>query len=199
MSGTDDLQNLWQSEDGNREDPKMWRELIQEKRAAWRELVGSEDQSWYVMALCLTLLTAWAAWKAKYPWVQIGYGLMAATIALSAIATWAAGRQRWPDGNRSLREDLEALIQAYDRRARFVRGIGWLAMLVLSAGLVAIVMGIPGNTANPRAWAVAVLLVAGANAGQWFYCKQTVAKIHRKRTEATQLLQRLLADPQSSR
>jgi hypothetical protein len=199
MSGTDDLQRLWQNEDENREDPKMWRELIQEKRSAWRELVGAEDQSWYLIALCLAFLTTWAAWKARYPWVQIGYGLMAATIALSAIATLIAGRKRCPDGNRNLREELEALIEAYDRRTRYVRVGGWSVMLALSAGLVAIVMGIPSNTARPLGWAVAVMLVAGANAGQWLYCKQTVAKISRKRAEATQLLQSLLADPQSSR
>lgn len=199
MSGTDDLQRLWQNEDGNREDPRMWRELIQEKRTAWRELVGAEDQSWYLLAPCLALLTGWAAWKARYLWVHIGYGLMAATIALSAIATFIAGRKRWPDGHRNLREDLEALIEAYDRRARYVRVGGWSVMLALSAGLVAIVMGIPGNAAKPLGWAIAVMLVAGANAGQWLYCKQTVAKISRKRAEATQLLQSLLAGPQSSR
>jgi hypothetical protein len=199
MSGTDDLQRLWQNEDGNREDPRMWRELIQEKRTAWFELMGAEDQSWYLIAPCLALLTGWAAWKARYPWVHIGYGLMAATIALSAIATFIAGRKRSPDGDRNLREDLDSLIAAYDRRARYVRVGGWSVMLALSAGLVAIVMGIPGNAAKPMGWAIALILVAGGNAGQWLYCKQTVAKISRKREEATQLLQSLLAGPQSSR
>ncbi len=111
MSGPDDLQKLWKNEDGNREDPKMRRELVAEKRTGWRELVRTEDQSWSLIALCLGLVTAWAAWKATYPWVHIGYALMAAAIALSVIATWIAGRQRWPDRDRNLREDLEALIE----------------------------------------------------------------------------------------
>jgi len=199
MNGTDDLQRLWQDEDGNREDPKMWRELIQEKRTAWFELVGAEDQSWYLIALCLALMAGWAAWTARYLWVNIGYGLMVAAIALSVVATFVAGRKRWPDGDRNLREDLEALIEAYDRRARFLRIGGWSVMLALSAGLVAIVMGIPGNAAKPLGWAIAVMLVAGVCVGQWLYCKQTVAKISRKRAEATQLLKSLLAGPQGSR
>ena len=124
---------------------------------------------------------------------------MAATIVLSAIATFIAGRKRRPDGDRNLREDLEALIEAYDRRVRYVRVGGWSVMLALSAGLVAIVMGIPGNAAKPLGWAIAVMLVAGANAGQWLYSKQTVAKISRKRAEAAQLLQSLLAGAPSSR
>jgi hypothetical protein len=199
MSDTDDLQRLWQNEGGNREDLRMWRELIQEKRTAWSELMGAEDQSWYLIALCFGLLTGWAAWKARYLWVQIGFGLIAATIALSAIATFIAGRKRSPDGDRNLREDLEALMIAYDRRTRYVRVGGWSVMLALSIGVVAVVMGIPGNTAKPLGWAVAMMLVAGANAGQWFYSKQTVAKISRKRAEASQLLQSLLAGPPSSR
>ncbi len=198
MSGMDDLQELWRGEGGNREEPKMWRDLIQEKRTGWRELVKAEDQSWYLIALCLAVLTAWAAWKTAYPWVRVGYGLMAVAIGVSALATWLAGRRQAPNGDRSLREDLEMLIESYDRRIRFIRNWGWPVMLALSAGVIAIVMGIPRTQANPWAWATAAILVAGANVGQWLYGKQNAEKIGRKRKEAVSLLQSLLSDPQRS-
>jgi hypothetical protein len=199
MSGNDDLQNLWQQDDGKREDAPMWRELIQEKRSGWRELVKTEDQAWYLMAACLSLLTGWAAWKARYFWVQVGYGLMVAGVVLSAILTWISSRQLSAADDRSLREDLESLIESYDRRKRFLWSSGWAVMLVLSAGMVFIALGIPGNASEINAWVVATLLVAGGNVGQWIYFKQTAAKISRKRAEAAQLLQALLAGPQGAR
>ncbi len=170
----------------------MWRDLIREKRRSWDELVRTEDQAWYLLALCLVLLTAWAAWKAKYPWVSAGYGLMAVTILLSTMATWIAGRRR-EVRDRSLREHLEALMESYDRRARFVQRGGWCAMSALTAGLVAVVLGIPGNASEPQAWGIAVLLVAGAVTGQWLNSRHSLSKIVRKRVEAAQLLESLIA------
>ncbi len=199
MIEPDDLQRLWQDEGARQEDPTMWRALIQEKRTGWNELVRAEDQAWYLIALCLVPLTAWAAWTAKYPWGHVGYGLMAATIVLSTVATWIAGRHQPHEHDHNLRQHLDALLESYDRRSRFVRGGGWWAMGGLTAGLAAVILGIPDNASNPRAWGIAVLLVAGANAAQWAYSRQSVARISRKRDEAARLLQNLLAGGQDFR
>jgi hypothetical protein len=199
MSEPDDLQSLWQNEGAGPEDARMWRALIQEKHTAWDELVRTEDQAWYLLALCLGLVAAWAAWKARYPWVHIGYGLMAVTIALSAVTTWIAGRRQRVQHDRSFREHLEALLGSYDRRVRFLRYGGWWTMAALWTGLAAVILGIPSNAGSPRAWAVTVLLVAGAGAGQWLYCRHSAARIVRKRDEAARLLESLLAGQQDSR
>jgi hypothetical protein len=199
MSASDDLQKLWQNEKARPEDARMWRDLIQEKRSGWDELVRTEDQGWYLTAVCLGLAAAWAAWKAKYPWVHVGYGVMAATIVLSAVVTWIAGRRRREEHNRNLREHLEALIGDYDRRRRFLTRWGWPAMVALCAGMAGVILGIPGNAGNPGAWAITVLLAAGAVAGQALYGRHNTRKISRKRDEAARLLESLLAGGGSAR
>lgn len=199
MSEPDELQRLWQNDGAKPEDFTMLRQLIEEKSTGWDELVRAEDQAWYLIALCFLPLTAWAAWKARYPWVHVGYGLMAATFAFSTIAMWIAGRKKPQEHNRSLREHLERLLESYDRRSRFIRGGAWLAMGGLTAGLFAVVMGIPGSTSNPWAWIVTVLFVAGVNVAQWLLARHSAGKISCKRDEAARLLQKLLANGQDSR
>lgn len=199
MSAPDDLQRLWQGKNSKPEDPRMWRQLIEAKRRGWYELVRAENQAWYLSALWLAPLVGWAAWKAKYPWVQVGYGLMTATIVLSVIATWIAERWRPQACDRSLREHLEALIESYSARARFLWLWGWWVMAALCAGLVAVILGIPGNVANPRAWVIAVVLATGAGTAQWMSSRMCLVGVSRKREEAARLLQSLLADGQEGR
>lgn len=194
MSTPDDLQKLWQGEDAKLEDHTIWRALIQEKRRGWDELVRAEDQAWYLAALCFVPLTAWAAWKAKYTWVHVGYGLMAVTLVFATIATWIEGRQRPQEHNSNLRDYLQALLASYERRSILLRRGGRWAMGGLTAGLAAIFLGMPGGTRSWRSWIITTLLVAGANAAWWLSCKQTVAKISQKRDEATRLLQSLLSN-----
>ena len=191
MSEQDDLQKLWQDE-MKREGSTMWKELIKEKQTAWNELVRAEDQTWYLIALAFVPLTALAAWKAKYPWVHIGYALMAATIAISALATWILGNRHRREHDRNLREHLQALIESYDARSRFTQRLGWCAMGGLTLGVSAVLLGIPGNVSSLTAWIITLLAVAGANVAQWLLCKQAVGKIYRKRAEAGRLLEALV-------
>lgn len=193
MNAPDDLQKLWQGEGLKEEDPRMWKALIQEKRTAWDELVTAADQTWYLLALCFIPLTVWAAWKAKYPWVHVGYGLMAATLVLYTLATWMASRRRPQQGDRNLREHLEALMESYDRRSRFIRRNDRWAVGGAIVGTAAVVLGIPGHASSTKSWMFALLLVAGAIAAERVANKRAVEKISRKREEAAQLLKRLLA------
>lgn len=198
MSEQDDLQRLWQ--DGvESEGSTMWKELIKEKQTAWNELVKAEDQTWYLIALAFIPLTTLAAWKAKYPWVHVGYSLMAATIAISTVATWIAGHRHRQEQDHNLREHLQALIESYDGRSRFTQRLGWCAMGGLTLGVSAVLLGIPGNINSLTAWIVTLLAVAGANVAQWLLCKQAVAKIYRKRDEAGKLLETLVGSRQDLR
>jgi len=170
----------------------MWKALIQEKRAGWDELVSAEDQTWYLVALLVLPLTVWAAWKAKYPWVHVGYGLMAATVVFYTIATWIEGRLRPRERDRSLREHLQALMESYDRRSRFIQRISWWAIGGLTAGVAVVVLGIPGHASSLPSWIFAILMAAGIIAAQWVVFKQADAKISRKRDDAARLLASLL-------
>jgi hypothetical protein len=199
MTEFDELQKLWQNESAKPEDPTMWRALVQEKRTGWEELVRAEDQAWYLIALCFVPLTAWAALKGKYPWVHVGYALMSATLVFSTIATWIAGRPRPQERDCNLRQHLEGLLQSYDRRSRFLRHGGWWAMGGLTAGLAAVIMGIPGSARNPRSWLLAIVLVVTANTVQWLACRHSIAKISHKRGESARLLQSLLGSGQDFR
>ena len=199
MTEFDELQKLWQNENAKPEGSTMWRALVQEKRTGWEELVRAEDQAWYLIALCFVPLTAWAAWKAKYPLVHVGYGVMAATLVFATIATWIGGRPRPQERDCNLRQHLEDLLQSYDRRSRFLRVGGWWAMGGLTAGLAAVIMGMPGSPMNPRSWAMAFVLVATANTAQWLACRYSVSKISRKRDEAERLLRSLLGSGQDFR
>jgi hypothetical protein len=199
MNTPDDLQKLWQDQEAAREDSAMWNALIEEKRSGWNELVRAEDQAFYLIALCLVPLTAWAAWKAKYPWVHAGYGLMAATLALSVIGTFITSRVRPGARDSNLRQHLEALLSSYEQRTRLIRHGGVVAMAGLTVGLGAVILGIPGNASSPRAWLIAILSVAAANLLQWLSYKQWAGKVARKRTDAERLLKSLVADEHDHR
>lgn len=199
MSAPDDLQKLWREQNRTGEDPAMWKALFEEKRMGWNEVVRAEDQAFYLVALCFVPLTAWAAWKARYPWVHVGYGLMAATLVVSTIGTWIGGRDSTPPSDRNLREHLEALLASYQTRSRLIRRGGALVMAALTAGLAAVVLGIPGNAANPLAWLIAAIAVAGANLLQWLSYKRWAARISRKRAETERLLESLLSSGHDSR
>lgn len=199
MIEQDDLQKLWQNDGAEREDSIMWRQLLQEKRSGWDELVRTEDQTWYLIALCFIPLTAWAAWKAKYPWVHVGYGVMATTFVLATVGTWIAGREQSQQNESNLREHLEALLESYDRRSKLIRRGGQWVMVGLTVGLAAVFLGIPGSISNPRSWIITILSVVGANAAMWLSGRQSAAKIFLKRDEAARLLKSLLAGGQVSR
>ena len=192
MSDQDDLQKLWQDE-VNSEGSPMWRELVKEKRKAWNELVRAEDQTWYLIALTFIPLTTLAAWKAKYPWVHVGYALMSATIVVSTLATWIASHHPTQERDRNLREYLESLVESYTRRCVFLRRLGLWAMAGLTLGVTAVVLGIPGNVSSSLPWIITLLAVAGANITQWLFSRQSAAKIQRKRDEADKLLQTLVS------
>jgi len=199
MNLPDDMQKLWQQEGLRKEDHVMWMRLIQEKRPGWEERVQSEAQAWYLVALCIGSLVVWAAWKARYPWVHVGYALMALTIALITIATCVARRRRPHPMERSLKEHLEALIAGYERYIRFQLRSGWWAILPLSAGLMSVIFGIPGNAAKTGTWILAAILLAGILVGQWLWSKHSLAPILKKRDQDARLLQELVGHEDASR
>jgi hypothetical protein len=116
--------------------------------------VRAENQAEYLLALVFGSLLPLLAVKAKFPWAQVGFGLLAAAMVVLAVVTWVSARQRPRQNDDSLREHLEALTDSYDRRIRFMRNGRFLVSLPLSAGLVAMILGTPGYGSRPVAASV---------------------------------------------
>jgi hypothetical protein len=189
----DEMQELWQQDNSPKENHKMWMQLIQEKRTGFDDLVRAGNQAEYVVALIFGPLLAMLAWRAKFPWVQAGFGLLAATFIVLAIATWAAHRPHPRQNDRSLREHLEALIATYDRRIGFLGSGKFWVSLPLSAGLTAVILGIPHYFSSMGAWSFVCVLLAAFWGAQWISYQRGRELILQKREDAERLLQGLLA------
>ena len=194
MNLPDDIQELWQQDNSQKENHAMWMQLIQEKRRGFNELVRAENQAEYLLALVFGSLLPLLAVKAKFPWAQVGFGLLAAAMVVLAIATKVCDRQRPRQNDDSLREHLEALTESYDRRIRFMRNGRFLVSLPLSAGLVAMILGTPGYGSSVGAWCFVVSLLAAFWGAQWQLYMRARASILKKREEAERLLRELPRD-----
>src|SRR4051812_26831602 len=97
-----DLQTLWQQDSHREENSRMWMQLVNQKRASFYERMRLENQAEYLVALMLTPLLAFMAFKAKYPWVQAGFGLLACTLGGLALIVWLTQRDRPVQNDRSL-------------------------------------------------------------------------------------------------
>ena len=172
----------------------MWMQLIQEKRRGFNELVRAENQAEYLLALVFGSLLPLLAVKAKFPWAQVGFGLLVAAMVVLAVVTWVSARQRPRQNDDSLREHLEALTDSYDRRIRFMRNGRFLVSLPLSAGLVAMILGTPGYGSSVGAWCFVVSLLAAFWSAQWQLYMRARASILKKREEAERLLRELPRD-----
>jgi hypothetical protein len=194
MSLPDDLQKLWQQDELQKEHSTMWMALIQEKRRGFDEFVRAANQAEYLVALIFGSLLPLLAVKARFPWAQVGFGLLAATMVILAIATRVSERQRPRQHDRSLRDHLQALIDSYDRRIRFMRQGKFWVSIPLSAGLLAVIMGTPGYRSSGGAWLGTLVLLAAFWGGQGLSYRQARASIWKKREEAQSLLQQLPRD-----
>ena len=121
MNLPDDMQELWQQDNSKQENNTMWMQLIQEKRRGFAELVRAANHAEFLVALIFGSLLPLLAVKARSPWAQAGFVLLAATMVVLAVATRISERQRPQQHDRSLRDHLELLIDSYDRRIRFMR------------------------------------------------------------------------------
>ncbi len=191
MNLPDDIQELWQQDNSQKENPAMWMQLIQEKRRGFDELVRAENQAEYLLALIFGSLLPLLAVKAKFPWAQVGFGLLAAAMVVLAIATRICQRLQPRQNDDSLREHLEALMESYDRRIRFMRNGKFLVNLALSAGLIAVVLGIPGYESSPGAWSFVAIVLTAIWSAQWYSYVRARASIWKKREEAERLLREL--------
>jgi len=194
MNTPDDLQKLWQQDNSGKENHTMWMQLIQEKRTGFEELVRAANQAEYLVALTLGPLLALLAWKAKFPWVQAGFGLLAATLVMLALVLAVASgatQRRQPPNDHSLRDHLQALIDCYDQRIRNMWSGRFWVSLPFSAGLVAVIMGRPGFVTRIDAWSVVCILLAGFWGGQRLSCQRARASILKKREDAARLLREL--------
>ena len=89
MNEKDAIQELWQSHEPENEKEKtaMWMQLVKEKRSGFDALVQARNQSEYMVTLLVGPVLALLAGKAKFPVVQLGYGLLSATMPAFAAAT----------------------------------------------------------------------------------------------------------------
>ena len=194
MTPSDDLQRTWQQIDSEEEEHRMWMQLVKEKRRGFDELVRAENQAQYLVSGILGPLMALFAWQARFAWVRVGYGVLAAAMFAAAAATWLADRPEPRLNELSLRERLESLLRSYERRLRFLRHIHTLVALPLVAGFAGVIFGLPGAGDNPWAWvAIAFVLLGVGPAMGWSY-RCTAARIRRKRAEAEDLLRPLQSE-----
>lgn len=191
MTSSDDLQRTWQEIDSKEEEHKMWMHLVKEKRRGFDELVRAENQAQYLVSGILGPMMALFAWQARFPWVQVGYGILAAAMFAAAAATWVANRPEPRLNELSLRERLENLLTSYDRRLGFLRRIQGLIAIPLLAGFAGVIFGLPGAGNNPWAWAAIAFVLLGVGPAMGWSYRCTAARMLRKRTEAEELLRSL--------
>jgi len=191
MNTQNELQRLWQDDAFRKENNAMWIHLVREKRSHFYQIMQAANQAEYLVALIFGPLLLLLGGMAKFPWVQAGYRLLAVTLIILALATWLTQRLRPRDNEHSLRDHIEALIRSYDQRVRFVRaGKVWVSLL-MCAGVIAVIMGIPGYLSSAGAWSFTGLVLAsfvGAQCVSYFRAKTAILK---EREDAVRLLAEL--------
>jgi hypothetical protein len=190
-----DLQRLWQEtgEQSREEDHSMLLRLAQEKQRSLLDLLREQNMTAYVISLGFAPLTAVAAWKGRNSlWLLSGYLLMTATLVAGAVVVWLKARKANATKllDLSIREHQQQLIQLYDSRVTFSKGIKyWYAIpLFLGAGLVC--YPISGHFLG-RMWGtvlvVGFLLICWV--GVWhMHDVRAVTDLRRRREEVRQLL-----------
>ena len=191
MTPSDDLPRTWQETGSEEEEHQMWMQLVKEKRRGFDELVRAENQAQYPVSGILGPLMVLFAWKARFPWVQVGYGILAAAMFAMAGATWLAHRPEPRLDELSWRERLEGLLTSYDRRLGFLRRIETLIAFPLVAGFAAVIFGLPGAGGSPWAWAAIAFVLLGVGPAMGCSYRCTAARVLRRRTEAEELLRSL--------
>lgn len=191
MNEADDLLNVWQKDNSPKENRMIWKRLIEEKHSSFEQQIRAGNLAEYMVSMILTPILGLLAWKAKFPLVQTGYGLLSATLFAMALATWLTPSQ-WPRSHdHSLSEHLKALITSYDRRIRFLRNGKAMVSLPMCGGVFAVVLGVPYPTSSVAAWFLTGILMLAFLAAQWKSYQDARRIILKKREEADSLLAEL--------
>ena len=199
MSSPDDLLRLWQDGDSQEVNHTMWVELIEERRVGFHELVRAENRTEYLVDSIAALLWVALSSKAKYRLEQVGCGLLAATMVVTAIIFRIDHRRERREIEGSLREHLQALLDDYDRRIRFLRrGQFWIGVPFFS-GVFAWCMGTPGRLTPGHAWILTTILLVVLWGGCRLSYVRREAKILKKREQAERLLSEIPGEDQSVR
>lgn len=132
----DDLQKVWREDHAelNGEDVSMTIQLLREKQRSLRDLIWGQDLAEYMLSLALAPITALAAWRAKAPIIQLGYGIATIMLVASAVIIWVneRGTSRFHDIDSNVLEYHRRLLQLYDRRIRFLKSVKfWYAIPLL--------------------------------------------------------------------
>jgi len=169
--------------------------LLQEKQRSLRDLIEGQDLAEYLVSLALAPLTAWAAWKARAPIVQFGFGIMTLMLVASTaiIRVSERGTARFRNIDSSIVEYHRRLLQSYDTRIRFLKSVKfWYAIpLFVGAGLVLR----PLFERNlPAPWDIVVL--AGLLLIPWLGVRhmndvRRVGELRRRRDEVQSLLEEM--------
>lgn len=171
----------------------MWMQLIQEKQTGFEEWKRAGKHAEYAVALALGPLLALLAWKAKFAWVQTGYGLLAVTLVSLALATWLGQRVQQPAADQDFRSHLEALIANYNQSLRFLRTMKLWVSIPISVGVLAVIMGIPGLISSLSVWTLTLLLLTAFLTAQWLSYQRSRTVLVNKRQEASRLLDQLIS------
>jgi hypothetical protein len=186
------LRRLWRGNDAMtpRERILLVR-LIQEKQASFRELVTARAKGNYALLFSLATVAFWAAYRARWFWAKVGYGVFGATYVAGIAVVWAFSRIKAerPEPAVDTRDYCSRQVRLYDRQIRLLTSTTWWLVLPLSLGVIAIACGVWAHTG--RIWP-SLLLAVTAPALTWLAtsrgCLREVKQIRLKRRELAALL-----------
>jgi hypothetical protein len=119
-----------------------------------------------VVSAVMGIVTGWAALHARWPLVDVGYGLCSVTcLSAAAILSWRLRDWRAPDVGLATRAYYAELLGCYDREIRLLATVKYWYVLPLLAG-IAIVGVATWNHTGSLAWGLGIGV--GLTVPTWF-------------------------------
>jgi hypothetical protein len=196
MTQTDDgdceLRRFWRgSDEMTQRERDLLLNLIREKQSSFRELVTMRAQANYALLFTLAAFTLWAAYRARWFWAKVGYGVFGATFLAGTAVVWAFSRlnAERPEAAANTRAYCSQHVGLYDRQIRLLTTSRWWLTLPLDVGVVAIAYGVWAHTG--RIW-TSLFLAAIVPTLNWLAasrgCLREVEQTRRKKQELAALL-----------
>jgi hypothetical protein len=124
------------------------------------------------VSLVMGVVTGWAALHARWPWVDVGYGLCSITcLSAAAILGWKLRDWRAPDASLSTSAYYAALLGYYDREIRTLATVKYWYVAPLLAGIAIVGLATWLKTGS-IAWSLGIGV--GLTIPAWFVMRRDV-------------------------
>lgn len=108
------------------------------------------------VSLAMGAVTGYAALHARWPWIDVGYGLCSiACLAGAAILGWRLRDWRAPDASLATREYYAGLLGYYDREIRTLTTVKYWYVAPLLAGIAVVAFASWAHTGS-LAWPLGI-------------------------------------------